>query len=76
MKEKRFAIKSLKDRIQKKFNVSIAEVGDLEKWQRASLGMAFVTNEKRQIDRIFDTIHRQVESRVEIQIIEFSVEVY
>lgn len=35
LKEKRKVIKSLKERLHNRFNVSVAEVGDVEKWQAA-----------------------------------------
>ncbi len=47
LKEKRRVIKSLKDRVRNKFNVSIAEVGNLDKWQWATLGVVCVSNDAR-----------------------------
>ena len=42
LKEKRQVVKSLKDRLRRKFNVSIAEAGDHDLWQRGLLGIAQV----------------------------------
>ncbi len=41
LKEKRSVIRSLKDRVSNRMNVSVAEVGDQDRWQIAE--MAFVT---------------------------------
>jgi uncharacterized protein YlxP (DUF503 family) len=41
LKDKRHVIRSLKDRALSRMNVSVAEVGDQDKWQVAE--MAFVT---------------------------------
>lgn len=41
LKDKRSVIRSLKDRALNRMNVSVAEVGDQDKWQIAEL--AFVT---------------------------------
>ncbi len=41
LKNKRSVLRSLKDRIQNKMNVSVAEVGKQDLWQAAE--MAFVT---------------------------------
>mgnify|MGYP001595279480 CR=1 FL=1 len=41
LKDKRRVIKSLKDRALARMNVSVAEIGDQDKWQVAE--MAFVT---------------------------------
>jgi len=56
LKAKRKVIKSLKDRVRKKFNVSIAEVELQNLWQRAILGVATVSNDKKQIDATFSKV--------------------
>lgn len=38
LKDKRRVVKSMKDRIRRKFNVSIAEIDDLDEWTVATLG--------------------------------------
>jgi len=50
LKSKRFAIKSLKDRLKNRYNVSVAEVDNADKWQRASLGIVAVSNEKKHLE--------------------------
>ena len=50
LKEKRRVLKSIKDRIRSRHNVSVAEVGDLDKWQRALLAVSMVSNDKVRID--------------------------
>lgn len=50
LKDKRRVIKSLKDRIGNRHNVSIAEVDDLDHRQAATLGIAMVANEWRFVD--------------------------
>lgn len=37
LKEKRSVVKSLKDRLHDRFNVSVAETGHHDLWQRAEL---------------------------------------
>ena len=56
LKAKRKVIKSLKDRVRKKFNVSIAEVELQNLWQRAILGVATVSNDKKQVDATFSKV--------------------
>ncbi len=56
LKDKRRVIKSLKDRIRQKFNVSIAEIDYQDRWRRASLGIAAVSNCKGQVDKILDSV--------------------
>lgn len=50
LKDKRQAVRGLKDRIRSRFNASVAEVGYLEKWQRATIAVCLVGNDKRQLD--------------------------
>ena len=38
-------VKGLKDRARAKLPISIAEIGDLERWQVATLGVSVVSNE-------------------------------
>ena len=50
LKDKRSAIKSLKDQLRAHFNVSVAELDANEKWQRASLGVAAVGEDRRYVE--------------------------
>lgn len=45
LKGKRRIIKSLTSRAQNKFNISIAEVGDMDLWQAATIGFSYVGND-------------------------------
>jgi uncharacterized protein len=76
LKEKRFVVKSLKDKISNRFNVSVAEVDHLDKWQRASLGLATVTNEHKIIDHTFSEIIKLIESNGEAEVISRTISVY
>ena len=51
LKGKRKVLKSIKDRVRNRFNVSIAEVDDLDLWQRASLGVACVSKDRDVVER-------------------------
>jgi uncharacterized protein len=44
LKSKRSVLKSMLDGLRNKFNVSAAEVDHLDKWQRATVGIACVSN--------------------------------
>ena len=51
LKGKRGVVRSIKSRVRNKFNVSIAECDDLDNWQRITLGLAQVGNERAHVDR-------------------------
>ena len=76
LKEKRFVIKSIKDQVMRKFNVSIAEVNYLDKWQLAGLGIATVTNDQRIIRQTFDEIIKLIESKGEVEIVAHNEQTY
>lgn len=50
LKDKRSVMKSLKDQVRGRFNVSASEVEPNEKWQRASLGIATVSDDRRVVE--------------------------
>ena len=47
LKAKRQVLQSLKDRIRRDFNVSVAEVDNNDQWQSAVLAVVVVSNDKR-----------------------------
>ena len=47
LKDKRTIVKSLKDRMHNRFNVSVAETGHQDLWQRAELTAAVVSTDRR-----------------------------
>jgi len=46
LKEKRRIVKCLIDRVHAKFKVSIAEVEENDLWQRGTIGVAMVSNDR------------------------------
>ena len=50
LKEKRSVVKSVKDQIRGRFNVAIVELDANEKWQRATLGVATLGDDRRHLD--------------------------
>ena len=50
LKGKRKVVRSMVDKVKTKFNVSVAEVGSNDKWQKIELGISAVGNDRRHID--------------------------
>lgn len=50
LKGKRSVLRTIKARVQNKFNVSIAECDDHDLWQRAMLGVSQVGSDERHVD--------------------------
>ncbi len=76
MKSKRLILSSLKKRIRNKFNVSVAEVENNDKWQRISLGLSMVSNERKFIDMNVEEILKLIESDGRMEILNHLLEVY
>lgn len=76
LKSKRFVLKSIKTKIRNKFNVSIAEVENNDKWQRATLGVAIVSNDKKIVDSTLNQIMHFIENDVRLEIVDHSIEIY
>jgi uncharacterized protein YlxP (DUF503 family) len=56
LKDKRQVVQSIKDRLQNRFNVSVAEVDAQDHRQLAVLGMAMVSNEAVHVRTAFEQI--------------------
>ena len=76
LKDKRSTIKSLKETIRKRFNVSIAETGKLDKWSRSEISITKVSNEAKFIRQEFQKIQNDIESRYPVEIIDKQEEVW
>lgn len=74
LKAKRQVLLSLKDRLRDKFNVSVAEVGDQELWQKAVLGIACVANERSYANKILDQALKVVQSVPTIEMVRSRIE--
>jgi uncharacterized protein YlxP (DUF503 family) len=61
LKEKRMVVKSLKERLQSRFRVSVAETRFQDVWTRAELTAAVVAGDSRYADSVLDSLDRFVE---------------
>jgi uncharacterized protein YlxP (DUF503 family) len=64
LKDKRHVVKSLTNRVTARFNVSIAEVDDLDLWGSAGIGIVAVSNSARHVDDTLNTVLRFVEDNL------------
>jgi len=76
LKGKRQVVKSLTQRLRNKFNVSVAETGDQDLWQKVELGMAVVCQNGAGADSIMEKIFQFVEMENDVDIISSRVENY
>lgn len=74
LKEKRHILRCVMDRVKAKFNVSIAEVENQDLWQRGTVGVAIVSNDRTLLDQIGQRIEEILSGHEEAQITERSWE--
>jgi hypothetical protein len=62
LKGKRAVLRSIKARVEAKFNVSVAEVDEQDIWQTIVLGVAQVGNDRDHVDRCLREVSEFVAS--------------
>src|SRR5437762_1808201 len=68
LKDRRQAVRSLKERLKSKFDVACAELGDMENWNRSILGISAVANEKTVLQQMSDEISRYAQNDPNVQV--------
>ena len=61
LKGKRSVLRTIKARVQNKFNVSIAECEDQDLWQRATLGVSQVGTDEGHVDACIRAVVKFIE---------------
>ena len=74
LKGKRQILLSLKDRLKRTYNVSIAEVDGNDLWQRAVLGVACVSNDGSHARQMLNAVVGEVRANPCVELIEHHVE--
>lgn len=74
LKEKRRIVKSLSDKVRKKWNISFSELDSLDKWQYSTVGMCMISNDQHHIDSSIQKILTFIESFYEAEVIRATIE--
>jgi uncharacterized protein len=75
LKAKRQIIKSVIERVKSRFNVSIAEVGEQDKWQIAEIGFCCISNSKKHLDEVMNNVIKFIENDGRFDITNYEVEI-
>jgi uncharacterized protein YlxP (DUF503 family) len=75
LKAKRAVVKSLKQRIANRFNVSVAELDYLDLWQRTAIGVAVISNDHGMVDHVLAEVRRLCESEPRAILIDYSTDI-
>ena len=76
LKGKRQVLKSITSRVRNKFNVSVAEVDNQDRWQIATIGICCVSNENRHANEVLSkVVDFVISSRFEAEILDYEIEI-
>lgn len=76
LKEKRMVIKGLKDRLRSRFNISVSEIDNYNKWQLADIAVANVSSERASANRALNIVLNFIEDCKDIDIIDYHLELF
>ncbi|MBC2580990.1 DUF503 domain-containing protein [Clostridium sp. DJ247] len=68
LKEKRRIVKSIVNKVQHRYNVSIAEIENQDLHQSIVIGIACVTTDKKHADNIIQNVVRFIEETTEAEL--------
>ena len=75
LKEKRRALKGVKEKVRHRFEVSVAEVDHHDSWQRATLAVACVSPDSRHANEVVSKALDFIESLVDGHVIDIQTEI-
>jgi uncharacterized protein YlxP (DUF503 family) len=75
LKAKRQILRRITDRMKARFNVAVAEVEDNDLWQKATLALAVVGNDRRHVNEQMDKIIHSVEEMYVAPLISREIEI-
>jgi uncharacterized protein YlxP (DUF503 family) len=70
LKEKRQVLKSLKDRLHNRFNVSVAETAHQDAHQRAEIAACVVSEDRRHAQSVLTSVDKAVEEEWRARIVD------
>lgn len=74
LKDKRMVVRSVRDKLRRRFNVSANEVAYQDLLQRARLAVSFVADRRDSADSLLDTLQQFVESHADATVVGWTSE--
>jgi len=75
LKGKRKVLKSIKDRLRARFNVSVAEIDHQEEWQRSTLGIVCVSSDARLVDSILNKVVNLIDNSPDATLVDYQIDI-
>ena len=74
LKQKRKVIRSIKERLRARYNVSVAEVDHLDLWNSGVLGLTTCGNDSQRIVALLQKILNQLAMHPEAQLVDHQID--
>jgi uncharacterized protein YlxP (DUF503 family) len=76
LKGKRGVLKSITGRVRHKFEVAVAEVDDNDAWQRATIGICCISNDKRHSNQVISrAVDFIINGHFDIEVLDYETEI-
>lgn len=76
LKGKRQVLKSITARVRDRFNVSVAELDDQDRWQVATLGVSCISNHGEQVSQVLSQVVEFIaHSRFDAELLDYDLEI-
>lgn len=70
LKDKRSAVRGLKDRLRSRFSASVAELDSDDKWQRAVIAVCILDSDKRRVESEMGRVRQLCEEARDLQVVD------
>lgn len=74
LKDKRHVVKSLKDRLRHKFNVSVAEIDGQDTWQRSTISAVTVSGSRSVAEKVLHAVEEDSAAQLGAALVDVVVE--
>ena len=76
LKGKRQVLKSITSRVRNKFNVSVAEIDNHDRWQLATIGICCVSNDNRFTNEVLSkVVDFVINGHFGVEILDYEIEI-
>jgi len=76
LKEKRFVVKSLRDKLRSRFNISVAEVDHQDLWQRSTIAIAAVNSSGAYVNGLLEKVLDVIGNERRVIILDVETDLY
>lgn len=74
LKDKRIVLNSLKTRLRRKFNISLIESDDQDKWQKSVLSIVNLGENRRSVNRTINQIINFIGRQINCEILDYQIQ--